>query len=101
LGVVTLLVCGLLVRGLASRPVGAALIGLFVLYVASILFGLWRGLLSPRIVPGAASDEADESNEESAHGDTEEGQCEEMARRALPIHQTFILGGLGIISLGA
>ena len=90
--VVTLLVCGLLFLGPISRVTGGALIGLFVLYLASILLAVRRGLLSRRTLLG---------EEEDADGDEEEDEQEEMARRALPGQLAILVGGLGTITVGA
>jgi len=85
---VTLLVSGLLVAGPISRPAGGALVGLFALYLASVLLAVRSGLLSLQSAPGEETD-------------AEEDEREEMERRALPTQLAVLVGGLGVISLGA
>ncbi len=83
---VSLLVGALLFQGPITRPLGGALIALFLVYLASILWALRRGML-----PAPAVDDDDDEAEERA----------EVAQRpALALLALTILG-LGLISLGA
>jgi K+-dependent Na+/Ca+ exchanger-like protein len=83
--IVSLLVGGLLVSGPISRPLGGVLIALFLVYLASILLAIRRGLLQ------APADDDDEEAEER----------EEMERHSTPIVIAFIILGLALVSLGA
>lgn len=82
---VTLLVSGLLFAGPVARPAGGALIVIFALYIASILYALRRGLLHPADLP-TADDDDDE---------------EEIERRSLPAQIASLVAGLIAVSLGA
>ena len=82
--VVTALVAGLLVAGPISRPIGGALVGLFLVYAVSVLLAMRRGLVTP---PEDDEDEAEER--------------EEMERRSTLAQSVFLALGLGLISLGA
>jgi len=84
---VTLLVSGLLAIGPISRPVGGALVGLFLVYLASILLLIRRGRAP---APLAEEDDNDEAEER-----------EEMERRPALAQAAFVLLGLGLVSLGA
>ena len=83
---VTLLVSGLLVAGPIGKPLGGALVGLFLLYLASILLAIRRGGL-----PAPADDDDDDEQEER----------EAMERRPAAVQALFLALGLGLISLGA
>ncbi len=83
---VALLVGGLLVIGPITRPEGGALVGLFVVYVVSIVLAIWRGLLRAPL----ADDDDDEAEERA-----------EMARRPVLAQVGVIVLGLGLVSLGA
>jgi K+-dependent Na+/Ca+ exchanger-like protein len=83
---VALLVGGLLVIGPITRPEGGALVGLFVVYVVSIVLAIWRGLLRTPL----ADDDDDEAEERA-----------EMARRPVLAQVGVIVLGLGLVSLGA
>lgn len=82
---VTLLVSGLLVAGPIGKPLGGALVALFLVYLASIFLAIRRGALPP-----PADDDDDEEEER-----------EEMERRPAPAQVFFLALGLGLISLGA
>ena len=82
---ITALVAGLLVAGPISRPIGGALVGLFLIYVASVLLAIRRGLVKP-------PEDDDEDEEE---------EREEMERRSTLAQCFFLALGLGLISLGA
>ena len=84
---VTLLVSGLLVAGPVSRPLGAGLVGLFVLYLGSILLALRRGMLQRSSLPAVEGEEEDER--------------EEMERRPPLVQATYLAAGLAAITLGA
>lgn len=90
---VTALVAGLLAVGPITRPVGGALVGLFALYLASILLALRRGLLHRSALPAAAAEAQDEEEEEE--------EREAMERRPALALVAFVVVGLGLISLGA
>ena len=83
---VTLLVSGLLFVGPITRPVGGILVGLFLVYLCSILLAIRRGMLRAP----AEEDDDDEAEER-----------EEMERRPALWQVFFIILGLGLISLGA
>jgi K+-dependent Na+/Ca+ exchanger-like protein len=83
---VTLLVSGLLVAGPVSRPLGVGLVGLFVLYLASILLALRRGMVQRSSLP----------SEES-----EEDEREAMERRRPLVQAAYLVAGLAAITLGA
>lgn len=84
---VTLLVSGLLFVGPITRPVGGALVGLFLVYLCSILLAIRRGMLR---APAAEEEDDDETEEQ-----------EEMERRPALGQVFFIILGLGLVSLGA
>ncbi len=84
---VTLLVSGFLVVGPITRAEGGLLVGLFVVYVVSIVLAIRRGLLR---APMAEDD--DEDNEE---------ERETLARRSVLAQAGVIALGLGVVSLGA
>ena len=83
---VTVLVSGLLFLGPITRPMGGALVGLFLLYLVSILLLIRRGMLR---APAAEN------------GDDEAEEREELERRPALAQVFFVLLGLGLISLGA
>lgn len=85
---VTALVGGLLFSGPITRPIGGALVGLFVIYLISILLVIRRGLLRS---PVELDDDDDDEAEER----------EVMERRPAPAQLAFLLLGLALISLGA
>lgn len=85
--VVTLLVSGLLFIGPITRPVGGALVGLFLVYLVSILLAIRRGMLQ---APADDDDEEEEAEER-----------EEMEHRPPLAQVAFIVLGLGLVSLGA
>lgn len=87
---VTALVAGLLVVGPTTRPLGGALVGLFAVYLASILLALRRGILHRSVLPI-----------EEAEEDEEEDEREEMERRPGLAQMAFLVVGLVLISLGA
>jgi K+-dependent Na+/Ca+ exchanger-like protein len=80
---VTLLVSGLFFIGPITRPVGGALVGLFLVYLFSILLAIRRGMLQ------APADDDDDD------------EAEEMERRPMLAQIAFIVLGLGLVSLGA
>ncbi len=82
LALVTALVAGLLFAGPITRPLGGALVGLFILYAASVLLLVRRGLVR---LPAEAEQE----------------EREEMERRPALVQVCFLALGLGLISLGA
>jgi K+-dependent Na+/Ca+ exchanger-like protein len=82
---VTLLVSGLLVAGPIGKPLGGALVVLFLVYLASIFLAIRRGALPP-----PADDDDDEEEEREA-----------MERRPALMQVGFLGLGLGLISLGA
>jgi K+-dependent Na+/Ca+ exchanger-like protein len=84
---VTLLVSALLFAGPITRPVGGALVALFLVYLASILLAIRRGMLA---APADDDDDDDEAEER-----------EEMERRSMLAQLAFIILGLGLVSLGA
>lgn len=81
--VVTGLSTGLLARGPITRPIGGALIGVFLLYLVVIVLLIRRGLAQPPL----DDDEAEER--------------EEMERRPLLAQVVFVVVGLALVSLGA
>ena len=85
---ITLLVSGLLVAGPVTRPAGGALIVIFVIYIASILYALRRGLLSHADLPAADDGEDDDNDDESE-------------RRSTPAEILLLLAGLAAVSLAA
>ena len=87
MAVVTLIVAGLLYAGPITKPVGGGLIAIFVVYVATTLLALRRGL-----VPAPVDDDDD---------DDEEEEREEMERRPAAAQLVYLLAGLCLISLGA
>lgn len=87
---VTLLVSGLLVAGPVGRPAGSALIIVFALYIASILYALRRGLLGPADLP--ADDDDDDGDDEEEEG---------MERRPISVQIVSLVAGFAAVSLGA
>ena len=83
---VTLLVGGLLFVGPIARPTGGALVGLFLVYLCSILLAIRRGMLHTP----AEEDDDDESEEREA-----------MERHPTLTQVCFVVLGPGVISLGA
>jgi K+-dependent Na+/Ca+ exchanger-like protein len=94
---ITALVAGLLVAGPITRPLGGALVGLFVLYLASILLALRRGLLHRSVLPADEAQSGGKGDEE----DEEEREEEEMERQPPLAQVAFLVGGLGLVALGA
>ena len=84
---VSLLVSALLFHGPITRPLGGALIAVFLIYLASILWALRRGMLR------APADAADADNEADERA--------EMAERPALALVGLVALGLGLISLGA
>lgn len=82
---VTMLMSGLLFVGPITRPVGGVLIGLFLVYLVSILLAIRRGMLQT-----PAEDDDDEAEEH-----------EKIGRHRAPGLVFFIVLGLGLVSLGA
>ena len=81
---VTALVSALLAVGPITRPIGGALVALFVGYLVVIILLIRRGLARPPL-----------------DDDDEEEEREEMERRPALAQLFFIIVGLGLISLGA
>jgi K+-dependent Na+/Ca+ exchanger-like protein len=85
--VVSLLVGGLLLAGPITRPVGGALVALFLVYLATILLAIRRGRLQ---APADDDDEEEEAEEREA-----------LERRAPLTLVALVVLGLGLVSLGA
>lgn len=81
---ITLLVSGLLAAGPIARPAGSALIILFALYIASILYALRRGLLRTTDLPADDDDDDDDSE-----------------RQPIPRQIVSLIAGFVVVSLGA
>jgi cation:H+ antiporter len=84
--IVSLLVGALLWRGPITRPLGGALVALFVVYLATILWALRRG-----IVHAPADEDEDDDDDEQA----------EMAGRPTLALVALVVLGLALVSLGA
>ncbi len=84
---ITVLVGGLLISGPITRPLGGALIAIFLVYLVSILLAIRRGMLSP---PADNDHDNDEAEERAA-----------MLRYPPLALLALITLGLALVSLGA